>query len=49
MEINFNEEEVIICFDGLQITIQKDKAIELSDRIFDYFEWGDSKELTKND
>jgi len=39
MEINFNEEEVIICFDGLQITIQKDKAIELADKISDYFEW----------
>lgn len=39
MEINFNEEEAIICFDGLQITIQKDKAIDLANQIFDYFEF----------
>lgn len=38
MVINFNEEEVIITYDGLQIVIQKDKAKELAQEILDYFE-----------
>ena len=38
MIINFNEEEVIITYDGLQIVIQKDKAKELANAILDYFE-----------
>lgn len=38
MIVNFNEEEAIITYDGLQIVIQKDKAIELANKILDYFE-----------
>ena len=38
MIINFNEEEAIITYNGLQIVIQKDKAKELANRILDYFE-----------
>lgn len=38
MVINFNDEEVIITDDGLQIVIQKDKAINLAESILDYFE-----------
>lgn len=38
MVINFNEEEVIITFNGLQIVIQEDKAKELANAILDYFE-----------
>lgn len=38
MIINFNEEEAIITYDGLQIVIQKDKAIELANKILNYFE-----------
>lgn len=38
MVINFNDEEVIITYDGLQIVIQKDKAINLAESILDYFE-----------
>lgn len=38
MIINFNEEEVIITYDGLQIVIQEDKAKDLANAILDYFE-----------
>lgn len=38
MVLNFNDEEVIITFDGLQIVIQEDKAKELAHSILDYFE-----------
>lgn len=38
MVVNFNEEEAIITYDGLQIVIQKDKAKELAREILDYFE-----------
>lgn len=38
MIVNFNEEEAIITYDGLQIVIQKDKAKELANKILDYFE-----------
>lgn len=38
MVINFNDEEVIITYDGLQIVIQKEKAKELANAILDYFE-----------
>ena len=38
MIINFNEEEAIITYDGLQIAIQKDKAKEVAHIILDYFE-----------
>lgn len=38
MVINFNEEEVIITYDGLQIVIQEDKAKDLANVILDYFE-----------
>jgi hypothetical protein len=37
MVINFNEEEAIITYDGLQIVIQKEKARELANEILDYF------------
>ena len=38
MTVNFNDEEAIITYDGLQIVIQKDKAIEIANKILDYFE-----------
>jgi Fe-S cluster assembly iron-binding protein IscA len=38
MVFNFNDEEVIITYDGLQIVIQEDKAKELANAILDYFE-----------
>lgn len=38
MVINFNDEEAIITYDGLQIVIQKDKAINLAESILNYFE-----------
>ena len=38
MIVIFNEEEVIITYDGLQIVIQEDKAKELAHRTLDYFE-----------
>ena len=38
MIVNFNEEEAIITYAGLQIVIQKDKAKELAHEILDYFE-----------
>lgn len=37
MIVNFNEEEAIITFDGLQIAIQKEQAWELANKIFEYF------------
>lgn len=37
MVINFNNEEAIITYDGLQIVIQKDEAKELANAILDYF------------
>ena len=39
MVINFNDEETIICFDGVQIHISKENSMELAHRILDYFEW----------
>lgn len=38
MIVNFNEESVTITFDGLQIVISKEKAIDLANEILDYFE-----------
>lgn len=38
MIINFDEEEVIITYDGLQIVIQEDNAKELANAILEYFE-----------
>lgn len=38
MIVNFNEEEAIITYAGLQIVIQKDEAKELAHKILDYFE-----------
>mgnify|MGYP001852902004 CR=1 FL=1 len=38
MIINFNEEEVIITCDGLEIVIQEDNAKELANAILEYFE-----------
>lgn len=38
MSINFNEEEAIIVFNGLEIRIQEEQAKELANRILDYFE-----------
>lgn len=37
MIVNFNDEEAIITFDGLQIVIQKEKAWSLANQIFEYF------------
>lgn len=37
MVINFNDEEAIITYDGLQIVIQEDEAKELANAILDYF------------
>jgi len=37
MIVNFNEEEAIITYDGLQIHISKDNAWELANRIYEYF------------
>ena len=41
MAINFNDEETIICFNGVQIHISKEK---LAHRILDYFEWYEEEE-----
>lgn len=38
MAINFNEEEVIIVYDGLEIRIQEKQAKELANRILEYFD-----------
>ena len=38
MIVNFNEEEAIITFDGLQIIIQEEQAKELANEILEYFE-----------
>lgn len=37
MNVNFNEEETIITFSGLQIVIQKEEAIDIAEQILDYF------------
>ena len=37
MNVNFNDEEVIIVFNGLEIRIQEKQAKELANRILDYF------------
>lgn len=44
MIVNFNDEEAIITYDGLQIVIQKDKAMDLAHKILDYFEWYEEDE-----
>lgn len=38
MVVNFNEEEAIITYDGLQIVIQEEQAKELANKILNYFE-----------
>lgn len=38
MIVNFNEEEAIITFSGLQIVIQQEEAIDIAKKILDYFE-----------
>ena len=38
MVVNFNEEEAIITFSGLQIVIQEDEAKDLANKILEYFE-----------
>lgn len=38
MVVNFNEEEAIITFSGLQIVIQEEEAKVLAKKILDYFE-----------
>ena len=40
MIVNFNDEEAIITFSGLQIVIQKEEAVDIAKRILDYFEEG---------
>ena len=37
MIVNFNEEEAIITYDGLQIVIQEKEAWDLANKIFEYF------------
>lgn len=37
MIVNFNEEEAIITFSGLQIVIQKEEAWDLANKIYEYF------------
>lgn len=44
MIVNFNEEEAIITYEGLQIVIQKNKALDLAHRILDEFEWWEDEE-----
>ena len=44
MAINFNDEETIICFSGVQIHISKENSMELAHRILDYFEWYEEEE-----
>lgn len=38
MVVNFNEEEAIITFSGLQIVIQQEEAVDIAKKILDYFE-----------
>lgn len=38
MVVNFNEEEAIITFSGLQIVIQQEEAVNIAKQILDYFE-----------
>ena len=38
MVVNFNEEEAIITFSGLQIVIQQEEAVNIAKKILDYFE-----------
>lgn len=38
MVVNFNEEEAIITYDGLQIVIQEEQAKDLANKILNYFE-----------
>lgn len=38
MVVNFNEEEAIITFSGLQIVIQQEEAVDIAEQILDYFE-----------
>lgn len=38
MIVNFNDEEAIITYDGLQIVIQEVEAKELAHKILDWFE-----------
>lgn len=47
MTINFNNEETIICFSGVQLHMSKEASMELAHRILDYFECDeeDIKEL----
>lgn len=44
MAINFNDEETIICFDGVQIHISEENSMELAHRILDYFELYEEEE-----
>lgn len=39
MTINFNDEETIICFSGVQIHISKENSMLLAYKILEYFEW----------
>lgn len=44
MNVNFNDEETIICLDGIEIRINKEKSMELAHSILDYFEWWEEDE-----
>lgn len=37
MVVNFNEDEAIITFGGLQIVIQQKEAVDIAEQILDYF------------
>ena len=49
MIVNFNEDEAIITYDGLQIHISKSKALDLAHRITEYFEWWEEEYEDKED
>ncbi len=38
MSVNFNDEEAIIVFDGVEIRIQKERAKDIAKEILSYFE-----------
>ena len=40
MVVNFNDEEAIITFSGLQIVMQEEEAIDIAKKILNWFEEG---------
>lgn len=45
MTINFNNEEMIICFSGVQIHMSKENSIELANKILVYFQWPEEEDV----